>query len=189
MYGSLGAQIRHYRRLREMTQEELALAVGYSTKASINKIEKNQSTVPHNRLVQIAKVLDVPIGNLTGEGKYVPQRKILNRNYESTKNVNIDNDLSNDVETYKKYINLMKGNDDISKAFRQFASAIVKNFNNDDFDKSIMKKFHALTPEHQTMVTGMINGFYIEDINKNVPSTMANDEEDTGTQKGTPSLQ
>jgi hypothetical protein len=83
----------------------------------------------------------------------------------------------------------MKGNDDISKAFRQFASAIVKNFNNDDFDKSIMKKFHALTPEHQTMVTGMINGFYMEDINKNVPSTMANDEEDIGTQKGTPSLQ
>ena len=68
---SIGERVRHYRRLKDMTQEELAIQVGYQAKASINKIEKNMATVPHDRLVKIASALGVSTSDLCDENKEV----------------------------------------------------------------------------------------------------------------------
>ena len=62
---------------------------------------------------------------------------------------------------------------------------MVKVFTTKEFDSDLLNKFHTLSPEHQTMVMGMINGFYMEDIKK-APSV--DGEGDSATQKGTPSL-
>lgn len=63
----VGQNIRKYRRFRDMSQKELAKAVGYATKSSINKIEAGESSVPIPRLTQIANVLRVPLQTLMSE--------------------------------------------------------------------------------------------------------------------------
>lgn len=63
----VGYNIRRYRRFRDMSQKELAKAVGYATKSSINKIEAGEASVPIPRLTQIANVLRVPLQTLMSE--------------------------------------------------------------------------------------------------------------------------
>ena len=55
----IGNRIKHYRELRNMTQEELAQKVGYVNKSSIYSIEKGMAAVPYDKLSAIAKVLNV----------------------------------------------------------------------------------------------------------------------------------
>ena len=55
----IGNRIKHYRELRNMTQEELAQKVGYVNKSSIYSIEKGMAAVPYDKLTAIAKVLNV----------------------------------------------------------------------------------------------------------------------------------
>ena len=57
----VGNNIRRFRRYRDMSQRELAEAVGYATKSSMNKIEAGETSVPIPRLTEIAKVLRVPL--------------------------------------------------------------------------------------------------------------------------------
>lgn len=68
MDNTLGSQVRFYRRLRDMTQVELAIAAGYKTKSSINKIERNEADVPLERLEKIANALRVNKEALLGVG-------------------------------------------------------------------------------------------------------------------------
>ena len=70
MDNTLGSQVRFYRRLRDMTQVELAIAAGYKTKSSINKIERNEVDVPLERLEKIANALRVNKEALLGVGTY-----------------------------------------------------------------------------------------------------------------------
>ena len=55
----IGNRIKHYRELRNMTQEELAQKVGYVNKSSIYSIEKGMAAVPYDKLTAITKVLNV----------------------------------------------------------------------------------------------------------------------------------
>lgn len=63
---NVGERIRKLRKLRGMTQEELAQKVGYKSKASVNKIELER-IVPLKRLLPFAKALDVDVNYLLGE--------------------------------------------------------------------------------------------------------------------------
>lgn len=54
-----GEIIKQLRTEKGLTQEELAKAVGYSHKSSINKIETGASDISQSKLARIAKVLDV----------------------------------------------------------------------------------------------------------------------------------
>jgi transcriptional regulator with XRE-family HTH domain len=131
MYGSLGAQIRHYRRLRDMTQEELALQAGYQTKASINKIEKNQATVPDDRLKRIASALRVDVSVLTG-GSHAPTEEALaNYAYNSTT--------------------------DTAKKLRDHLLSAMKLLDQENATSEIEAKFNRLTPPNQKSVMDMID--------------------------------
>lgn len=57
----VGDNIRKIRRYRGLSQRELAEAVGYATKSSMNKIEAGEVAVPIPRLTKIAEVLRVPV--------------------------------------------------------------------------------------------------------------------------------
>ena len=58
--------IRHYRKLLKMTQEDLARAAGYTDRSSIAKIEKGQVELPQERIEVFARIFGVPPNVLTG---------------------------------------------------------------------------------------------------------------------------
>jgi transcriptional regulator with XRE-family HTH domain len=176
-----------------MSQEELAFAVGYKTKASINKIEKNQSTVPHSKLVRISQVLNVPIDNLVGGKTYTPHSQLVasTEQYKA-----LDLAIQNTIEYNEAREILKRSEEAIQKNQKVYEELkrLAKRFQNDtpqqQKDKDLIFKYHQITPEHQKTITDMLNGFYQLDsqIQKNA-TTADSDGEDSGTQKGTPSLQ
>ena len=64
--GSLGRNIARRRIELGMTQDELALKLGYKTRSSINKIEKGNNDVPHRKLAEFAKALETTVAVLIG---------------------------------------------------------------------------------------------------------------------------
>ncbi len=63
---TVGERIAARRKELHMTQEELAQKLGYKTKSSINKIERDASGVPMDRVEDIAEALQCDAGYLMG---------------------------------------------------------------------------------------------------------------------------
>lgn len=63
---SVGLRIRELRYRNNMTQEELALKVGYTSRSSINKIEKGMVDLPQSKIAEIADALGTTPGYLMG---------------------------------------------------------------------------------------------------------------------------
>lgn len=53
----IGDRIRYRREELEMSQDELARRLGYKSRSSVNKIEKDASGLPQSKIVAIAKAL------------------------------------------------------------------------------------------------------------------------------------
>ena len=53
----IGSRIKQRRKELNMSQEELALKIGYKSKSSINKIEKDDRGLPRSKIETIAKAL------------------------------------------------------------------------------------------------------------------------------------
>lgn len=62
----IGERIRQRREELDMTQDELAHAIGYKWRSSINKIELNSQNLPQKKIVAIAKALKVTPSYLMG---------------------------------------------------------------------------------------------------------------------------
>ena len=62
----IGKKIKDLRELKNLSQEELAKAVGYKTRSSINKIELGKTNLSQSRITKIAKALDTSPGYLMG---------------------------------------------------------------------------------------------------------------------------
>lgn len=56
---TLGARIRAKRQELNMTQEELGIKVGYTSRSSINKIELGLVDLPQSKILSISKILNV----------------------------------------------------------------------------------------------------------------------------------
>ena len=67
MATTFGDNIRKYRELKNMTQEDLALALGYRTKGSVNKIEQNVTRLPQPKIKLCADILGIPVAKLFSE--------------------------------------------------------------------------------------------------------------------------
>lgn len=63
---TIGERIRRLRSDLGMTQDELAKAVGYSSRSSINKIEKEERKINQNTILLFAKALNTTPGYLMG---------------------------------------------------------------------------------------------------------------------------
>lgn len=63
----IGDRIKERRQQLNMSQEELALKVGYKSRSSIAKIEKNERDLPQTTAILIAKALGVSIEYLLNE--------------------------------------------------------------------------------------------------------------------------
>ena len=62
----IGERIRQRREELDMTQDELARAVGYKSRSSINKIEMDGRGLPQKKIADIAKALKVTPSYLMG---------------------------------------------------------------------------------------------------------------------------
>lgn len=69
MATTFGDNIRKYREIKGITQEELALALGYKTKGSVNKIEHNVTKLPQNKIKQCADALGIPVAKLFSDAE------------------------------------------------------------------------------------------------------------------------
>lgn len=56
---SIGQRIRNLRQVKQMTQAELAQKAGYTSRSSINKIEKGLVDLPRSKIIELANALDV----------------------------------------------------------------------------------------------------------------------------------
>lgn len=61
-----GDRVKARRLAMDMSQEDLAKALGYKSKASIFKIENGTGDIPKNKLPKFASVLNCSISYLTG---------------------------------------------------------------------------------------------------------------------------
>ena len=61
---TFGENVRKYRTEKGMTQEELALQLGYKGRSSVNKIESNVAHIPQKTIQRLADVLGVPVSCL-----------------------------------------------------------------------------------------------------------------------------
>lgn len=58
--------IKKYRQLKKLTQEQLAQKTGYTDRSSIAKIESGSVDLPQSKIELFAKVLGVTAGELMG---------------------------------------------------------------------------------------------------------------------------
>lgn len=63
---NIGKTISRRRKELGMTQEELALKMGYKSKSTINKIELGINDIPQSKLVKFSEALDLPLDKLMG---------------------------------------------------------------------------------------------------------------------------
>ena len=68
---TFGDNVRNIRKEKGMTQEELALALGYKDRSSVNKIEKNVAQIPQETIQRLADVLGVPVAKLFADAEPV----------------------------------------------------------------------------------------------------------------------
>ena len=71
----LYANIKSYRTMRGMSQDELAAKVGYSNRSAIARIENGEIDLPQSKILAFAEALNVTPGQLMGsEGtaRYTP---------------------------------------------------------------------------------------------------------------------
>lgn len=73
----IGDRIKSRREELEMSQEELAVKIGYKTRSSINKIEKDASGLPQKKIYDIAKALQTTPGFIMGWEEPTPQQQEL----------------------------------------------------------------------------------------------------------------
>lgn len=71
MATTFGDNIRKFREEKEMTQEELALALGYKTKGAVNKIENNVTKLPQDKIKLCADILGVAVSKLFTDAETV----------------------------------------------------------------------------------------------------------------------
>jgi transcriptional regulator with XRE-family HTH domain len=122
-----------------MSQRELAEAVGYATKSSMNKIEAGETSVPLPRLTEIAKVLRVPVNALMDE----PSDDV----------VMAETSTNEAVITYAQ-----NSTSDTAKKLRDHLLSAMKLLEAEQREESeVSAKFKRLTPANQTIVMTMID--------------------------------
>lgn len=62
----VGEQIRHYRRIRGMTQKSLAILIGVKSQ-QVQKYESGQNRVASSKMVLICQALEIDVGEMFGK--------------------------------------------------------------------------------------------------------------------------
>lgn len=68
----IGERIKQARLNIGFSQEELAFKVGFASRSSVSKIEKGERDIPRLKLIEIARALNVSIGQLLDTSEVIP---------------------------------------------------------------------------------------------------------------------
>lgn len=63
-------RIKKAREAKGMSQQELADKLGYKSRSSINKLERESRNIPRSQIVKLAKILDVTPAYLMGWAEF-----------------------------------------------------------------------------------------------------------------------
>ncbi len=121
---TLGENIRKRRMELGLSQQELADALGYKTRSSIAKLEKNESKLTHEKIVLLAHVLQTTVSCLIGDaaGANSEQRGTL----VSSDNLWSDGDLIKNKQKHIAVI-LAGGNRRVNKCNIPYQFVTVKD--------------------------------------------------------------
>ena len=100
---TIGEKIKEIRELKGMTQLELAQKCGYKDRSTIAKIESGTNDIPRNKLLAIAKALDVTPGELLADAIDDAEFRRLKAYYDTL------NDSQR--KTLVNYAEFLKGSD------------------------------------------------------------------------------
>jgi transcriptional regulator with XRE-family HTH domain len=85
MKESLGNKIKRLRIEKNMTQDELAKILGYSSRSTINKIESDINTLSYDKLLKLVDVFKIDINELINrvdeEARVLLRRKLHSFGY------------------------------------------------------------------------------------------------------------
>ena len=96
----IGDRIKYRRIELEMSQDELARRLGYKSRSSINKIERDASGLPQNKIADIAKALQTTPAYIMGWEEKIEKDPVgmAERHFE----IIMDEDISEIFEDFKK---------------------------------------------------------------------------------------
>lgn len=106
MMDNIGKRIKKERERRGLSQAELGRLVGYSSRSTINKIEKGERDIPRDKVAKFAQVLDVNPAYLAGFTETdIPDG--LNKEYY------IDYILDSDNPEFKALVEMQSSSNDL----------------------------------------------------------------------------
>ena len=97
---NIGQRIKQKRQELNLTQEELALKMGYKSKSTINKIELGINDIPQSKVVKFSEVLGVSVAYLMGWEEEIQKDPagMAERHFE----ILMDEDISGIFDDLKK---------------------------------------------------------------------------------------
>ena len=102
VYNALfGARVKYFREKKNLTQKELAEQLGYTSHASIAKIEKGDNSIPLSKLPDFCLALGVEPFDLLGLTEKDKQIQIIAEKMDSGERAS---DLAKFVELYLKLL-------------------------------------------------------------------------------------
>ena len=96
--GKIGDRIKERREYLKMSQDDLAKKLGYKSRSSINKIERDASGLPQSKIVAIANALNTTPAYIMGWESDKP---------ETSKKIDAATDVLIRMETDKLYSELV----------------------------------------------------------------------------------
>ncbi len=96
--GKIGDRIKERREYLKMSQDDLAKKLGYKSRSSINKIERDASGLPQSKIVAIANALNTTPAYIMGWESDKP---------ETSKKIDATTDVLIRMETDKLYSELV----------------------------------------------------------------------------------
>ena len=115
---SIGSRIKERRELLNLSQEELALKLGYKSRSTINKIESGINDITQSKVVEFAKVLQTTPAYLMGWEEN--EQKKLDR-----QNISLKSNIS---AVYNDNIHMIPVFESVSAGFGAYASSDILEY-------------------------------------------------------------
>lgn len=117
----IGERIKRLRISQKLTQDELAIRSGYTSRSSINKIEKGLVDLPRSKIVDIANALGTTPSYLMGWEDETPAPELT----ESERAwIELYRKLSPDVR--ETFVTMVKTFDSLPEGERQMLLAMIR---------------------------------------------------------------
>jgi transcriptional regulator with XRE-family HTH domain len=80
----LYANIKKYRLMRGMSQDELAQKTGYSNRSAIARIERGDIDLPQSKVIAFAEALRVSVDDLMGSDGTTDKKNVIGMDFGTT---------------------------------------------------------------------------------------------------------